>query len=286
MKRILIVSVWAVVALVCATAVKAVTPQSQELYCKRVFCDAFFIDKQLPEGIIGIYNAYDIDWPKGIGRFSVPQVQNAVGHFVFGDKYKDGENINQVVVRELDGENSLPVPNDIHEAFFKSVDFSWLFTSGMDNFYFNLTRVKHLEADGCSWEVFRKVYTGWMGATSHEYQYFMIYDMNKSKVLTTADIFVKSNEKVVVDAIVSKMMENTGAKNLAELRDKLCFLDGVKVPPMPKNIGYESGKFIFVYNPYEISCGSAETIIVKVDVANLRDALTKEAQETLRRFLF
>lgn len=281
MKRVLIVSMCAMVALMCANVIKAVTPNSNDLRCERVVCESFFIDKDLPKDIIGLYNAIDIDWPQGIGRFSVPEIQDAVGHFAFGDKYNDGENINAVVVRELNGEKSLPVPPNIHNAFYNSSDFNWLFNNGMDNFYFNLTRVKHLMAHAGPWEVFNKVYTGWMGATSHEYQYFMIYDREKGKVLTKADMFKEDMENVVTDAIVAQMMEDTGAESFAELRDKLCFFDEVKVLPMPKNIGYTFGDFIFVYNPYEISCGSAETIIVKVKAEALRSALTTEACKAL-----
>lgn len=281
MKRFFVILMCIVMALIGASVANAISAKTNGFRYETVLGECFTIDKSLPQEVIGVYDAISIDWPRGSGKSKIAELKNAVGHFAFGDKFNDGDDIYQVAQRKVSGENSLPVPHNIHDAFYNNADFSWLFTGGMDNFYFNLTKVQHIDAGAGAWQVFRKIFTGWMGATSHEYHYFMIFDTNKRKVLTSAEIFNPSKENVVIEAIVAQMMKNTGTKTLDELRDALCFLDEVKIPHMPKNIGYNSGNFIFVYNPYEISCGSVDYILVQVPARVVRDALTKAAKKAL-----
>ncbi len=151
----------------------------------------------------------------------------------------------------------------------------------MNNFYFNLTRVKLVDGMYGNCVVVRKEFTGWQGATSHVYHYYMIYNINEGKELPASSIFMQGAKNRVIDAIVTQMMEKYEARNYQELCNKICIMDDTKLPPLPKNIGFENGEFVFVYNPYEITCGSADNIIVKVPAATLRTALTSEAAQAL-----
>ena len=109
----------------------------------------------------------------------------------------------------------------------------------------------------------------------------MIYNINEGKELPASSIFMQGAKNRVIDAIVTQMMEKYEARNYQELCNKICIMDDTKLPPLPKNIGFENGEFVFVYNPYEITCGSADNIIVKVPAATLRTALTSEAAQAL-----
>ena len=111
MKRIHYVSMCAIMALMIATNSHARSP-IMRVETSRVMVENFSIDRQsLPQDIIGFYNAYDIDWEFKMGKAIILSLQDAVGHFIMGEKYNDGEDIASALMRET-GATALQVRDE------------------------------------------------------------------------------------------------------------------------------------------------------------------------------
>lgn len=253
-----------------------------KLTTEKVARETFKIDKDQPEGIIGMLKGYSVEWPADMGGLDLTNMRNAVGRLAFGKNYVEGTDAETMMSKILYGnEPAAPTPYEINEAFFYSNDFQWLNKPGMQNFYYDLTLVKIIDKRDGKYLSYCKNYTSWMGATAHEYLYYMIYNVAGNEPLQYEDIFRAGTDADVVKAIIEQMMKDCGAKTYAELKEMMCLMFEGDYPPVTHNVAFVDGKFVFNYNPYEIACGNADHITVAIPTNRLRPYLTTIASLVL-----
>ena len=279
MKRvILLVCVVSLVA--CSATGRVPRVNMPALMTERAIGDIFYVD-DVPDGIIGNYDAVAIDWPSSMGELDLSNLQREVLRLAFGEDYNGKFDVYDAIFAHLPQISSLPVPHHIHDGFYNSTDFGWLAEEGMQNFYFNLNLVSVIDKKNGRYVSYSRQTCGWKGAVAQGYYGYLFYDLTKNEALTHSDIFTEGSSMVIVKAIISKLIEDYNAKNYDDLKDILCFMIDTDLPPLPKNIGYKKGDFIFTYNPYEIACGNVGDITVEIPARQLSGILTPRAKALL-----
>ncbi|MBR5086525.1 MAG: DUF3298 domain-containing protein [Muribaculaceae bacterium] len=254
--------------------------KAPELKTEKLFGDSFSTEDYLEEeeGIIGFYRGISIEWPTSMEGIDVTNLQNAVGKFTFGDKFTEGASIDNLISRRIEVKESLPVPYEINNAFYNSKDFSWLYDGEIWNFHFDLQLVQVIDKVDGAYVSYSNSYSGWSGGVSHIFYYYMMYDLVNDEPLEYSDIFVKGHDNEIIKMIVAQLMKDNKAKTYEQLKEDLCFMIETEMPPLPKNIVYDKGNFIFSYNPYEIACGASECITAVIPAKKLQKFMTSRAK--------
>lgn len=287
MKRVLLLT--GIVLMVTSAAWGGISKiQAPELKTEKVFADAFSVSgKDENEGIIGTYTGYSIEWPVSMGGMDLTALQNAVGLLALPRDFSLGDDIHQVINKLLSRESSLPVPQELNTAFFNATDFSWL-DEDNPHFFRELTLVRMLDKADGAYATFCNSHTAYYGATGWIFNYDLIFDLVNNEHLEVYDIFKKGTEKAIVKKIVKQLIKDYKVKNYKELWTSLSLMPEKdcdarsQLPPLPSNINYCKGKFIFTYNPYEIAPGSVGKIIAVIPAKKLKKHMTSKAKMLFR----
>ena len=279
MKRVILLMT-VVVLVACSASGRVPRVNMPALMTERAIGEVFH-SGGVPEGFIGNYDAIAIDWPSSMGGLDLSNLQREVLRLAFGEDYNGTLDVHDAIFAHLPQVSSLPVPHHIHDDFYNSTDFEWIGEGDMPNFYFNLNLVSVIDKKNGRYVSYSRQTYGWVGAVAHIYYGYLLFDLARNEALTHYDIFTKGSDMVLVKAIIAKLIEDYDAKNYDALKDILCFMIDTDLPPLPKNIGYKEGNFVFTYNPYEIACGNAGDLTVEMPAKQFSGILTPRAKTLL-----
>ena len=285
MKRVLFL---ASIVIMAASAVwgQAAKIQAPELKTEKVFGDAFSPSTPPDDNIIGEYTGYSIEWPVSMGSVDLTALQNAVGLLALPTEFSFGDDIHKVVERLINNTSSLPVPQELNTAFFDATDYSWMNNVNLPEFYYDLTLVQVIDKVDGAYVSYRNSRTAYAGATGWIYYYDLIFDLVNNEPMELNKKKKKGTEKALVKKIVKQLIKDYKVKDYKQLADSLGLMyntyfepvSNLPLPPLPQNINYCKGNFIFTYNPYDIAPGGVGKIIAVIPAKDLKKQMTDKAK--------